>query len=158
MLTTNSNTAANAQRPVVRSTLSAPGGNLTTRTAASQSCLPIKGILCCSALLSVVVADVVSENPYPSRITMPGNFSSNARITSPAMAASQDTPTRSAERSRPSVSACSSARYIVGTPENIVQRRRASSSTTVWAWNPGTRTRVPPNRTATLSPLDRPKT
>ena len=40
---------------------------------------------------------------------MPGNFSSNARITSPGIAAPPEIPIRSDDRSRPAVSACSSA-------------------------------------------------
>ena len=47
---------------------------------------------------------------------------------------------------------------MVGTPEKIVHRCRSIASSTGPASNRGTSTSVPPNRTAVLSTLDRPKT
>ena len=73
-----------------------------------------------------------------------GNFSSNARIVSPGIAAPPETPVRRLDRSRPDRSVLSSAKYIVGTPEKIVQPNFSMASTTGPTSKRGTRTIVAP--------------
>src|SRR4051812_5649050 len=104
-----------------------------------------------------VVVEAVSDRPYPSRITTPGNVRSHSSMTSAGMGAPPDTATRIEDRSYFSRSGwLRTLMNMVGTPSKTVTRSRWTTSHTFAGSSRGISDIVPPNRTQTFITLDIP--